>query len=182
MHLPDSTLTDPPAAPVAALEPVPANPPSQYLTFMLTGAPFAIGILAIKEIIEFARLTTVPMMPRAIRGVINVRGAIVPVIDLAACFGQAALAAGRRSCVVIVEIAAEEGSQDVGVLVDAVSEVLDIPSQQIEPAPAFGAAARAEFIAGMAKVDAGFITVLNVAAIVATTADRPQGAPPIAPH
>jgi purine-binding chemotaxis protein CheW len=139
---------------------------SQYLTFMLGGETFAIGILAIKEIIEFDKLTTVPMMPRFVRGVINLRGAVVPVIDLSARFGREVTTAGRRTCIVIVEVAAGEGSQDVGVLVDAVNEVLEIPAAQIEPAPAFGARVRSEFIAGMGKVDGKFVIILNTAHVL----------------
>jgi purine-binding chemotaxis protein CheW len=139
---------------------------SQYLTFMLGGETFAIGILAIKEIIEFDKLTTVPMMPRFVRGVINLRGAVVPVIDLSARFGREVTTAGRRTCIVIVEVAAGEGSQDVGVLVDAVNEVLEIPVAQIEPAPAFGARVRSEFIAGMGKVDGKFVIILNTAHVL----------------
>lgn len=139
---------------------------SQYLTFMLGGETFAIGILAIKEIIEFDKLTTVPMMPRFVRGVINLRGAVVPVIDLSARFGREVTTAGRRTCIVIVEVATGEGSQDVGVLVDAVNEVLEIPAMQIEPAPAFGARVRSEFIAGMGKVDGKFVIILNTAHVL----------------
>jgi len=124
---------------------------AQYLTFMLGGEMFAIGILAIKEIIEYNKLTTVPMMPRYVRGVINLRGAVVPVIDLAARFGRAATEVSRRTCIVIVEIAVGEGRQVVGLLVDAVNEVLDIPPAEIEPAPSFGANVRSDFIAGQQR-------------------------------
>jgi purine-binding chemotaxis protein CheW len=139
---------------------------SQYLTFMLGGETFAIGILAIKEIIEFDKLTTVPMMPRFVRGVINLRGAVVPVIDLSARFGRAATTASKRTCIVIVEVESGEGSQDVGVLVDAVNEVLEIPGGDIAPAPAFGARVRSEFIAGMGKVEGKFVIILNVAHVL----------------
>ena len=134
----------------------------QYLTFLLGGEVFAIGILAIKEIIGYNKLTNVPMMPRYVRGVINLRGAVVPVIDLSARFGRDSTVAAKRTCIVIVEIAAEEGVQVVGVLVDAVNEVLDIPAADIEPAPSFGARMRSDFIAGMAKVDEKFVILLSV--------------------
>jgi purine-binding chemotaxis protein CheW len=127
---------------------------------------YAIGILAIKEIIEFNKLTTVPMMPRFVRGVINLRGAVVPVIDLSARFGRAGTTASRRTCIVIVEIDADEGRQVVGVLVDSVSEVLDIPATEIEPAPSFGARVRSEFIAGMGKVKGKFVIILSVAHVL----------------
>lgn len=135
----------------------------QYLTFMLGGEMFAIGILGIKEIIEYGNLTIVPMMPSFVRGVINLRGAVVPVVDLSARFGRPNSAITRRSCVVIIEANAADGqAQDIGLLVDTVSAVLDIPASQIEPPPSFGAKIRADFISGMAKVEGKFVIVLQV--------------------
>ncbi len=135
---------------------------NQYLTFSLGGDMFAIGILHIKEIIEYGTLTTVPMMPEFIRGVINLRGAVVPVIDLSARFGRHATEISRKTCIVIIEVQTQEGKQDVGVIVDAVSEVLEIPATEIEPAPSFGAKIRVDFIAGMGKIDGRFVIILNV--------------------
>lgn len=134
----------------------------QYLTFNLGGEVFAIGILAIKEIIEYGHLTEVPMMPEFISGVINLRGAVVPVVDLSARFGRAETAITRRTCIVIVEVEAGGERQDVGVIVDAVNEVLEILLQDIEPAPAFGARIRSDFISGMGKVEGKLVIVLNV--------------------
>ncbi|QVI71224.1 chemotaxis protein CheW [Pseudomonas syringae] len=136
---------------------------AQYLTFMLGGEMFAIGILGIKEIIEYGSLTVVPMMPAFVRGVINLRGAVVPVVDLSARFGRQNSAITRRSCVIIIEANSEDGQpQDIGLLVDNVSAVLEIPASQIEPPPNFGARIRADFISGMAKVDGKFVIVLEV--------------------
>ena len=138
-------------------------PPSQYLTFALGGEMFAVGILNVKEIIEYGKLTGIPMMPTFIRGVINLRGSVVPVIDLAARFGGEPSAPGKRSCVVIVEVASDDGAHhDIGILVDAVSEVLDIPGSEIEPPPSFGAKIRADFIFGMGKVAGEFVIILNI--------------------
>ncbi|BAL26478.1 chemotaxis protein CheW [Azoarcus sp. KH32C] len=138
----------------------------QHLTFLLGGEMFAVGILRVKEIIEYGSLTTVPMMPDCIKGVINLRGAVVPVIDLARRFAGPATKINRRSCIVIIETTADTrdgiGHQDVGIIVDAVSEVLEIPSDQIEPPPAFGTHIRADFIAGMGKLDGRFVIILNV--------------------
>jgi purine-binding chemotaxis protein CheW len=134
----------------------------QFLTFNLGGEIFAIGILAIKEIIEYGNLTEVPMMPEFIRGVINLRGAVVPVVDLAARFGRAGSTVTRRTCIVIIEMEADGERQDVGVVVDAVNEVLEILPQDIEPAPAFGAKIRTDFIRGMGKVNGKFVILLNV--------------------
>ena len=134
----------------------------QYLTFTLGKEMFAIGILNIKEILEFGSLTSVPMMPEFIRGVINLRGAVVPVVDLAARFGGQPTEETKRTCIVIIEVTTEDGRQDIGVVVDAVSEVLEIPDSEIEPAPSFGAKIRADFIQGMGKVNGKFVIILAV--------------------
>ncbi len=134
----------------------------QYLTFTLGGEMFAVGILNVKEIIEFGTLTEIPMMPSFIRGVINLRGAVVPVVDLAARFGGAASEVQRRTCIVIVEVTQEDAKHDIGIMVDAVSEVLEIQDGDIEPPPSFGARIRADFIAGMGKVNQKFVIILEI--------------------
>ena len=134
----------------------------QYLTFALASELYAVGILNVKEIIEYGNLTEIPMMPAFIRGVINLRGAVVPVIDLAARFGGRASDIGKRSCIVIVEMNQSDGKQDLGIMVDAVSEVLEIPGSEIEPPPSFGAKIRADFIAGMGKVNGKFVILLDI--------------------
>ena len=142
--------------------------PSQYLTFALGGEMFAVGILNVKEIIEYGNLTEIPMMPTFIRGVINLRGAVVPVIDLSARFGGSGSTVSRRTCIVIVELGDGEERQDLGVIVDAVNEVLEIPRADIEPPPSFGARIRADFIQGMGKVDGHFVIILNVERVLST--------------
>lgn len=142
--------------------------PQQYLTFSLGGEVFALGILNVKEIIEFGNITEIPMMPTFIRGVINLRGAVVPVIDLSARFGGAASTVSRRTCIVIVELGSGEDRQDLGVIVDAVNEVLEIPRAEIEPPPSFGTKIRADFIQGMGKVDGTFVIILNVDRVLST--------------
>ncbi len=110
---------------------------AQYLTFLINNEMFAINILGVKEIIEYGNITPVPMMPGFIRGVINLRGAVVSVVDLNARFGNAPSVITRRSCIVIIEGVAPQGEepvgQDIGVVVDSVSEVLGIPQADIEP-------------------------------------------------
>ncbi|MDE2402003.1 MAG: purine-binding chemotaxis protein CheW [Burkholderiales bacterium] len=138
-----------------------AAQPTQYLTFMLGGEMFAIGILAIKEIIEYQGLTSVPMMPDCIRGVINLRGAVVPVMDLAARFARDSAPVTKRTCIVIVEVESNEERHDVGVIVDAVNEVIDIANAEIEPAPTFGTRIRTDFIHGMGKVKGKFVILLD---------------------
>lgn len=140
----------------------------QYLVFSLCGETYAIDIRSIKEIIEYSRLTEVPMMPALVRGVIELRGAAVPVLDLAVRFGRAPTQIGRRSCIVIVELAARPGeTRVVGVIVDAVNEVLDISAEDIEPPPWFGARLRSEFIAGMGKVAGKLIILLSATQVLA---------------
>jgi purine-binding chemotaxis protein CheW len=123
---------------------------------------FALGILTIKEIIQFAQLTTVPLMPDAIRGVINLRGSVVPVIDLSARLGRGVAGVGRRTCIVIIEIEYDDERFDIGVMVDAVSAVIDLEQDKIEAAPHFGASVRTDFIEGMAKINGGFIVILDI--------------------
>ena len=149
-------------APATAVARAVAAEPAQYLTFMLAGEMFAIGILAIKEIIEYHSLTEVPMMPDCVRGVINLRGAVVPVMDLLARFGRPSSATTKRTCVVIVEVAAADERHVIGLLVDAVNEVLDIAAADIEPPPSFGARIRSDFILGVGKVKGKFVLLLDV--------------------
>jgi purine-binding chemotaxis protein CheW len=147
---------------VAMLAQAVAAEPEQVLTFVLGTEVFAIGILSIKEIIEFHALTAVPMMPSAVRGVINLRGAVVPVMDLLARFGGRSSAVTKRTCIVIVEVVAGPERHVVGVMVDAVNEVLDIPPADIEPPPTFGARIRRDFIRGIGKVKDRFVILLDV--------------------
>lgn len=162
--VPHATL--PAQAPAGAL--ATAGDAHQVLTFTLGGELFAIGILNVKEIIEYGQVTEIPMMPGFIRGVINLRGAVVPVIDLSARFGGAQSTVGKRTCIVIVEASTGEDGlrHDIGVVVDAVSEVLDIPAGDVEPPPAFGARLRTDFIAGMGRVAGRFVIILDVAKVL----------------
>jgi purine-binding chemotaxis protein CheW len=139
----------------------------QHLTFMLGGEMFAMEILAIREIIEYTSLTAVPMMPPYIRGVINLRGAVVPVTDLLVRFGKPSAPVTKRTCIVIVEIAGQEGQQTVGLVVDAVNEVLDLAAEDIEPPPTFGANIRTDFIRGMGRVRGKFVILLDVNHVMA---------------
>jgi purine-binding chemotaxis protein CheW len=143
-----------------------ADGPQQYLTFLLGGEMFAVGILNVKEIIEYGNVTEIPMMPPFIRGVINLRGSVVPVIDLSARFGHKQSQVGKRSCIVIVEVTEDGFRHDIGIMVDAVSEVLEIPGSEIEPPPSFGAKIRADFIFGMGKVAGKFVILLNIAKVL----------------
>lgn len=134
----------------------------QFLTFKLGGESYAAPILAVKEIIEFGQVTTVPMMPGFIRGVINLRGNVVSVVDLAARFGQARSKVGKRSCVVIIETTQDEEKHVMGILVDAVDEVVEIAGSEIDPPPSFGAKIRTDFIEGLGKHKGQFVIILNL--------------------
>jgi purine-binding chemotaxis protein CheW len=135
----------------------------QYLSFMLGGEMFAMDLLSVREIIQYAGETEVPMMPPCMRGVINLRGAVVPVLDLSVRFGRAPSQIGRRSCIVIVE----RERVAIGVLVDAVNTVLDICPDDVEPAPSFGAHLRNDFIAGVGKWKGRLLILLNVETVLA---------------
>ena len=139
----------------------------QYLTFVLAAEVFAMGILAIKEIIEYADVTEVPMMPEYVRGVINLRGAVVPVIDLSVRFGKPSSPVTKRTCIVIIEVETRRERHVLGVVVDAVNAVLDIPGSEVEPPPAFGASIRTDFIRGMGKVNGKFVILLDVDHVLA---------------
>ena len=134
----------------------------QYLTFTVTGELFMLGILHIKEIIEYGNITEVPMMPEYIRGVINLRGGVVPVIDLSARFGRGKSTVSRRTCIIIVEIFGDAGKYSIGIVVDAVHGVIEIAHGDIEPSPAFGANIRSDFIAGMGNVNNAFVIILDI--------------------
>ena len=155
------------SAAAQTFEPANQAEQTQYLTFVLGSEVFAIGILAVKEIIEYGQLTEVPMMPACIRGVINLRGSVVPVMDLAVRFGKTAKPVSKRTCIVIVETEQVGEREDVGVIVDAVNAVLDIPAADVEPPPAFGAKINSEFIQGLGKVDGKFVILLNADSVLA---------------
>lgn len=152
----------------------------RYLTFTLKGEVYALDIRQITEIIEFKSLTVVPMMPAFIRGVINLRGRVLPVVDLAERFDRGATAVGRRTGVIVVETSAaasgaglgggsgDDAGQGIGVMVDAVNKVVHLGDDDIKAPPAFGTGIRCDFISGMAKYDGEFIIVLDIARVLST--------------
>jgi len=145
-----------------------ANEQEQYLVFMLGRELFAMNIQAIKEINEVGRLTRVPRMPDVIRGVVNLRGAVVPVVDLGARFDKPRAQITRRSCIIVIQAGGdEEDVQDIGVMVDGVNAVLEIPAAEIKPPPAFGGRIRTDFISGVGRVNDEFVIILNVDCVLA---------------
>nr|WP_320131496.1 chemotaxis protein CheW [uncultured Holophaga sp.] len=139
---------------------------NQFLTFTLGGETFAMEIRFIREIIQYGGLTTVPLMPDFIRGVINLRGAVVPVVDLAVRFRRRPTEPTKRTCIVILEVGEGERLSTLGVLVDNVSEVLEISDGEIEPAPSFGSSLRADFIQAVGKVAGKFVILLDVSQVL----------------
>lgn len=133
----------------------------QYLTFRLHGELYAFGILNVKEILEYGHVTRVPMMPDFIQGVINLRGEVVPVINLARRFDRKAQAITKRTCVIIIEVENDGQHQDLGVMVDVVSEVLEIPASDMRTTPGFGARIRTDFIRSMGKLGEDFVIILD---------------------
>ena len=136
----------------------------QYLTFKLSGEMFSIGILLIKEIIWYTDLTDVPMMPACIRGIINLRGSVVPVMDLSVRFGKPPTQVTKNTCIVIVEVYGAVNGQrkNMGIVVDAVQAVVEIASADIELEPTFGTTIQGDLIEGIAKVADKFVILLNV--------------------
>jgi purine-binding chemotaxis protein CheW len=134
---------------------------AQFLTFTLGEEVFAMDIRTVREIVQYSTMTTVPLMPDFIRGVINLRGAVMPVIDLQARFGRPTAQVGDKTCIVIFDSVRQNERVELGLLVDAVSEVIDIAPAEIELPPNFGTAVRRDFIRGMGKVDNRFVIILE---------------------
>ncbi len=149
----------------------PAQPPAtrgeekvanQFLTFSLGGEVLGMEIRFIREILQYGGITEVPLTPAAVRGVMNLRGAVIPVIDLAVRFGRPSAPVDRRTCIVILEVEEGESTTVMGIVVDYVREVLDISDTEIEPPPTFGNTLRTDFIRGVGKIGRRFVLLLDV--------------------
>ncbi|MCX5820063.1 MAG: chemotaxis protein CheW [Deltaproteobacteria bacterium] len=134
----------------------------KYLTFSLAGEQYGIGILKVKEIIRIMPITTVPRTPDYVKGVINLRGKVIPVVDLRRKFGMEGMEQTDQSCIIVVEIAGQQGPVLIGVVVDSVSEVLNIKGGDIEDSPTFGARLETDYILGMAKMGGGVKILLDI--------------------
>ncbi len=139
-----------------------ADDARQYLTFRVGQELYAMTTEGVREIIEYEQVTPVPMMPKLLRGVINLRGSVVPVVDLGERFASGASALGSRSCIVIVELSDAEQPQLIGALVDAVSAVQHIDEECLRAAPTFGHTLRTDFVKGMVRIENGFLTLLQI--------------------
>jgi len=134
----------------------------QYLTFNLGGEPFALDVAHVREILELTNITKVPRTPESMRGVINLRGSVVPVIDMRLKFGLPSLEATVDTCIIVVEVSLEGESAILGALVDSVQEVFELEPGLIEPAPKIGVGIRTEFIKGIGKRESRFIMILDI--------------------
>lgn len=139
-----------------------ADEVTQYLTFSVADERLAMSIDAVKEIIETPQVTRVPMTPEYIRGVINLRGSVVPVIDLSARLGRGPLILTKRSCIVLVEVRTGDDRHVLGMLVDEVKNILDIAREDVKPPPEFGSEIRTDFIEAMGRVGDVFVIILSV--------------------
>lgn len=134
----------------------------KYLTFTLAEEEYGIGILKIKEIIGMLPITSVPQTPEFVKGVINLRGKVIPVMDLRLRFGMPSIDYSERTCIIVVEIGGQAGTILVGIVVDAVSEVLNIKGGDIEKTPTFGTKLNTDYILGMAKMEGGVKILLDI--------------------
>lgn len=134
----------------------------KYLTFSLDCEEYGIGILKVKEIIGMMSITPVPQTPQFVKGVINLRGKVIPVIDLRLRFAMPEADYAERTCIIVVEILGEAGTFQIGIVVDSVSEVLNIKSAEIEETPTFGTKLNTDYILGMAKIDGAVKILLDI--------------------
>lgn len=135
---------------------------NQYLTCRLGNEVFAVDISKVREVLDFTTVTRVPRMPEFMRGVINLRGAVVPVVDLRLKLGMAKTAKTVNTCVIIVEVTVDDETTILGALADSVQEVVELDGEQVEAAPRLGTKLRTEFITGMAKRNDGFVIILDM--------------------
>jgi purine-binding chemotaxis protein CheW len=136
--------------------------PEQYISFLLAGEEYAVGILRAREIVEYDVITRIPMAPPGIRGVLNLRGRVVPVLDLAEKLGLPKTEPTRWTCILMVEVAFEAEPMLIGMLIDAVSEVIDLSPDDIEPPPPFGIRVRLDYLAGIGKVGKKIVLLLDI--------------------
>jgi len=138
----------------------------KYLTFALADEEYGISILKVKEIIGMMPITTVPQTPEFVKGVINLRGKVMPVMDLRLKFGMDEIEYTERTCIIVVEIEGQAGIVLIGIVVDAVSEVLNIRGEDIEDTPTFGTNLNTDYILGMAKMEGGVKILLDIGKVL----------------
>jgi purine-binding chemotaxis protein CheW len=134
----------------------------KYLTFSMANEEYGIGILKIREIIGMMPITSVPQTPEFVKGVINLRGKVIPVMDLRLRFNMDSIDYNERTCIIVVEIFGQSATVQIGIVVDSVSEVLNIKQDEIEDTPTFGTSLNTDFILGMAKMEGGVKILLDI--------------------
>jgi purine-binding chemotaxis protein CheW len=139
-----------------------ANKEGKYLTFSLAGEEYGIGILKVKEIIGLMAITPIPQTPAYVKGVINLRGKVIPVIELRSKFSMESIAYTERTCIIVVEVKSGDRKILMGIIVDSVSEVRNIKPGDIEDTPSFGAKTQTDYILGMAKMEGGVKILLDI--------------------
>jgi len=140
----------------------------QYLTFKLGNEIFATEVAKVREVLDLTTITEIPKTPDFMAGVINLRGSVVPVVDLRLCFDMSKTVSTRNTCIVVVEVLLENESTVIGALADSVEEVIDLEPDQIQPAPRIGTQIRTDFIKGMGKRDDQFIMILDIDRVFST--------------
>lgn len=145
-----------------------ADRAGKYLTFRLANEEYGIEILHVQEIIGMVPVTQVPKTPEFVRGVINLRGKVIPIVDLRRKFGMESTEDTEKTCIVVVQISSASGNVTMGFIVDEVSEVLDIPPQEIEDAPSFGASLDTAYILGMAKTKGSVKILVDIDKVLAS--------------
>lgn len=137
----------------------------RFLTFHINDVVYGVNIEGIKEILEYHTVTSIPMAPDFIRGVLNLRGSVVPIIDLAVRLGKSKNENSNRTCIIVIEVRDEEDAIEIGFIVDSVDEVLGLNDEDIEPSPSFGVDIRTDFIDGMGKKNDDFVVLLNLESV-----------------
>jgi len=150
------------------MNPITERDVQQYLTFMIGAEEYAVSLLKVKEIIEYDTITEVPKTPEWVRGVINLRGSVVPVIDLAVKFRQAPSVAGKLTCIVITEVECEGEATVMGVMADSVRQVIDLKPEEIEEPPTFGTRVKVDYLLGMARAGKKFCLILDTEKVLST--------------
>jgi purine-binding chemotaxis protein CheW len=138
----------------------------QYLSFSLAGGEYGVGILAVREILQYETVTRVPSVPRSVRGVINLRGQVVPVVDLAARLGLPETEVTRLTCILVVEARLDDQPVVLGVMADGVREVIELGAADVEPPPPFGTRVKVDFLLGLGKVGKRFVLLLDLDRVV----------------
>jgi len=154
--------------PIEAPDPFLSENEGKYLTFQLAEEGYGIGILKVREIIGMLPVTPVPQTPHFLKGVINLRGQVIPVVDLRLKFGLLEEEYTERTSIIVVEVKGVSNSIPIGIVVDTVSEVINISAASIEPTPTFGASIKTSYILGMAKTDSGVKILLNIDQVLST--------------